>query len=217
MLSLPFSVIQLSFLQITWKWCSRDPYQPQCVFMLRTPRPHRSPSVSAPNTKFFRSPTSETGKFPLTSPSPRQCTTGCFTELSKAPFIPLYCAIVRPHREYAMKANATTLQGPSCLRWRSSSFSLCVVKYWNGLPASLVMWPSVCVFEKQSMTWIHRHFPLPFFVIPDHLCFNYPPKFWSGYVVILYCKYKSQRPNRRSKIWRKRAILAQLKSKVTAS
>ncbi len=31
-----------------------------------------------------------------------------FSELSKAAFIPLYCAIVRPHLEYAMEANAPT-------------------------------------------------------------------------------------------------------------
>ncbi len=33
-----------------------------------------------------------------------------FCEQSKTVFIPLYCAIVRPHLEYAMEANAPTLR-----------------------------------------------------------------------------------------------------------
>ncbi len=131
--------------------------QTQHVFIFGS-LPHRSPAFSATTTD------ARDREFPLTRLSARQCATGCFTELSKVPFIPLCCCHSAPHLEYAMEANAPTLrllQGPSYLRWRSSAFSLCVVKYWNGLLASLVMWPSVCVFEKQSMAWIHRHFSLP--------------------------------------------------------
>ncbi len=38
------------------------------------------------------------------------------------------------------------LQGSSRLRRRSGAFSLCVVKYWNRLPAPLVVSPSVSIF-----------------------------------------------------------------------
>ncbi len=154
-----------------------------------------------------------------------------FCELSKTAFTPLYCALVRPHREYAMEAKAPTLradinqlervqrlatrlvrglrhvpyeerlrqlnlfslkgrrlradlilafkifkgevdlnpaefflrppraglrghtyrllQGPSRLRRRSSAFSVRIVKYWNRLPAHLVLAPSVYIFKKQ--------------------------------------------------------------------
>ncbi len=33
-----------------------------------------------------------------------------FAELSQSAFIPIYCAIVRPHLEYLMEANAATLR-----------------------------------------------------------------------------------------------------------
>ncbi len=33
-----------------------------------------------------------------------------FSELSKAAFIPLYCALVRPHLEYAIEANSLNLR-----------------------------------------------------------------------------------------------------------
>ncbi len=45
------------------------------------------------------------------------------------------------------------LQGPSRLRRRSSAFSVRVVKYWNRLPAHLVLAPSVSIFKKQ----LERH------------------------------------------------------------
>ncbi len=41
------------------------------------------------------------------------------------------------------------LQGPSRLRRRSGAFSVRVVKYWNRLPAHLVLAPSVSIFKKQ--------------------------------------------------------------------
>ncbi len=147
--------------------------------------------------------------------------------ITKTAFIPVYCAIVRPHLEYAMEANAPTLrtninqlervqrlvrglhhvpykerlrqlnffslerrrlrddivlafkifkgevnlnpsdffirppragqrgdtcrllQGPSRLRRRSGYLSVRVVKYWNRLPAHLVLSPSVSIFKKQ--------------------------------------------------------------------
>ncbi len=40
------------------------------------------------------------------------------------------------------------LQGPSRLRRRSSAFSVRIVKFWNGLPAHLVLAPSVSIFIK---------------------------------------------------------------------
>ncbi len=41
------------------------------------------------------------------------------------------------------------LQGPSRLRRRRGAFSVRVVKYWNRLPAHLVLEPSVSIFKKQ--------------------------------------------------------------------
>ncbi len=41
------------------------------------------------------------------------------------------------------------LQGPSRLRRRSGAFSVRVVKYWNRLPAHLVLEPSVSIIKKQ--------------------------------------------------------------------
>ncbi len=41
------------------------------------------------------------------------------------------------------------LHVPSRLRHRSGAFSVRVVKYWNTLPASLVLSPSVSIFKKQ--------------------------------------------------------------------
>ncbi len=41
------------------------------------------------------------------------------------------------------------LQGPSRLRRRSGAFSVRVVKYWNRLPAHLVLAPSVSILKKQ--------------------------------------------------------------------
>ncbi len=154
-----------------------------------------------------------------------------FRELSKTEFTPLYCALVRPHLEFAMEANAPTLradinrleriqrlatrqvrglchvpyeerlrqlnlfslerrrlradlilafeifisevdlnpsefflhppqsglrgytyrllQGPSRLRRRSGAFSVRAVRYWNKLPAHLVLSTSVSIFKKQ--------------------------------------------------------------------
>ncbi len=41
------------------------------------------------------------------------------------------------------------LQGPNRLRRRSGAFTVRVVKYWNRLPAHLVLAPSVPIFKKQ--------------------------------------------------------------------
>ncbi len=41
------------------------------------------------------------------------------------------------------------LQGPSRLRRRSGAFSVRIVKFWNRLPAHLVLSPSVFIFKKQ--------------------------------------------------------------------
>ncbi len=41
------------------------------------------------------------------------------------------------------------LQGPSRLRRRSGAFSVRIVKFWNRLPAHLVLSPSVSIFKKQ--------------------------------------------------------------------
>ncbi len=41
------------------------------------------------------------------------------------------------------------LQGPSRLRRKSGAFSVRVVKYWNRLPAHLVLAPSVSISKKQ--------------------------------------------------------------------
>ncbi len=60
-----------------------------------------------------------------------------FYELSKTSFMPL-----RGHT-YRL------LQGPSRLRRRSGTFSFRVLKYWNRLPAHLVLSPSVSIFKKQ--------------------------------------------------------------------
>ncbi len=51
---------------------------------------------------------------------------GC-TELSKSAFIPLYCAIVQPHLEYAMEANARTLRVDINKLGRVPLFSVIIV------------------------------------------------------------------------------------------
>ncbi len=43
------------------------------------------------------------------------------------------------------------LQGPSRLRHRSGAFSVRVVKFWNRLPAHLVLSPLVSIFKKKTV------------------------------------------------------------------
>ncbi len=56
---------------------------------------------------------------------------------------------LRPPRTGLRGHTYRLLQGPSRLRRRSGAFSAHVVKYWNRLPAHLVLAPSVSIFKKQ--------------------------------------------------------------------
>ncbi len=56
---------------------------------------------------------------------------------------------LRPPRAGLRGHTYRLLQGPNRLRRRSGSFSVLVVKYWNRLPAHLVLAPSVSIFKKQ--------------------------------------------------------------------
>ncbi len=80
------------------------------------------------------------------------------------------------------------LQEPSRLRRWSGAFSVRVVKFWNRLPAHLVLSPSVFTFKKQmDRQWseIFPAAPVSFLspiidnflntVTPDYLCFPLPP------------------------------------------
>ncbi len=55
---------------------------------------------------------------------------------------------LRPPRPGLRGHTYRFLQGPSRLRHRSGAFSVRVVKYWSGLPAPLVLSPSVSIFNK---------------------------------------------------------------------
>ncbi len=171
-----------------------------------------------------------------------------------AAFIPLYCAIMRPHLEYAIKANSTTLRadinqrlatrlvsglqhvpyeerlcqlnlfslerrrlrtdlilafkvpkgevdlspsdfflrppragltgptcrlllGPSRFRRRSGVFSVRVVKYWNKLPAPLVLSPSVSIIKKKQLgrQWSEICSPSSTYCNPRLLMLPLPP------------------------------------------
>ncbi len=56
---------------------------------------------------------------------------------------------LRPPRAGLRGHTYRLLQGPSRLRRRSGAFSVCIVKFWNRLPAQLVLAPSVSIFKKQ--------------------------------------------------------------------
>ncbi len=56
---------------------------------------------------------------------------------------------LRPPRAGLLEHTYRLLQGPSRLRQGSGAFSVRVVKYWNRLPAHLVLAPSVSIFKKQ--------------------------------------------------------------------
>ncbi len=53
---------------------------------------------------------------------------------------------LRPPRAGLRGHTYRLLQGPSRLRRRSGAFSVRVVKFWNRLPAHLVLSPSVSIF-----------------------------------------------------------------------
>ncbi len=103
---------------------------------------------------------------------------------------------IRPPQAGLREHTYRLLQGPNRLRRRSGSFSVRVVKYWNRLPAHLVLSPSVSIFTKQ----LDRHWSeivpaapvsflspfidnFPFIVSPDYLCFPLPqsPNSLCGY------------------------------------
>ncbi len=56
---------------------------------------------------------------------------------------------LRPPRAGLRAHKYRLLQGPSRLRRKSGVFSVRVVKYWNRLPAHLVLSPSASIFKKQ--------------------------------------------------------------------
>ncbi len=95
---------------------------------------------------------------------------------------------LRPLRAGLRGHTYRLLQGPSRLRRRSGAFSVRVMKYWNRLPAYLVLAPSVSIFKKQFDRHWFEIFPAapmsllsPFIdnflntVTPDYSCFPLPP------------------------------------------
>ncbi len=56
---------------------------------------------------------------------------------------------LRPPRVGLRGHTYRLLQGPSRLQHMSGAFSVRVVKFWNRLPAHLVLSPSVSIFKKQ--------------------------------------------------------------------
>ncbi len=56
---------------------------------------------------------------------------------------------LRPPRAGLRGHTYRLLQRPSRLRRRSGAFSVRIVKFWNRLPAHLVLAPSVSIFKKQ--------------------------------------------------------------------
>ncbi len=179
-----------------------------------------------------------------------------FCELSKAPFTPLYCALVRPHlrtgvnqlervqrlairlvrglrhvpyeerlrqlnlfslerrrlradlilafkifkgevdlnpSEFFLRPpraglrghTSRLLQGPSRLRRRSGAFSRRVVKFWNRLPAHLILSPSVSIFKKQLNRQWSEIFPAaPVSPFIDNFLNTLTPNLRPAYVVI---------------------------------
>ncbi len=96
---------------------------------------------------------------------------------------------LRPPRAGLRGHTYRLLQGPSRLRRRSGAFSHNVLKYWNRLPAPLVLLPSVFILKKPigpSMVRnlscstciifvpLHRHFSL--YRNPRLFMFTLPPK-----------------------------------------
>ncbi len=69
---------------------------------------------------------------------------------------------LRPPRAGLRGHTYRLLQGPSRLRRRSGAFTVRIVKFWNRLPAHLVLAPSVSIFKKQ----LDRHWPEIFSAAP---------------------------------------------------
>ncbi len=66
---------------------------------------------------------------------------------------------LRPPRAGLRGHTYRLLPGPSRLRRRSGAFSVLVVKYWNRLPAHLVLAPYVSIFKKQLDSQWFKIFP----------------------------------------------------------
>ncbi len=105
---------------------------------------------------------------------------------------------LRPPRASLRGHTHRLLQGPSRLRRRSGAFSVRKVKFWNRLPAHLVLAPSVSNFKKQlDRHWseifpaAHVYLLSPFIdnffytVTSDYSCFPFTPNPRSAYVVII--------------------------------
>ncbi len=67
---------------------------------------------------------------------------------------------LRPPRAGLRGHTYRLLQAPSRLRRRNGTFSVRVVKYWNRLPAHLVLSPSVSIFKKQLDRQWSKIFPV---------------------------------------------------------
>ncbi len=76
---------------------------------------------------------------------------------------------LRPPRAGLRGHTYRLLQGPSRLRCRSGAFS--VLKFWNRLPAHLVLSPAVSIFKKNSYTLHGLKFTC-LTSIPTHLQFS---------------------------------------------
>ncbi len=103
---------------------------------------------------------------------------------------------LRPPRAGLQGHTYRLLQGPSRLRRRSGAFSVWVVKYWNRLPARLVLSPSVSIFKNswtvngpssflQHLSNFCSH-SLTFFsvLLPQTIYVSLTPKPQLGYVVV---------------------------------
>ncbi len=66
---------------------------------------------------------------------------------------------LRPPRAGKRGNTYRLMQGPSRLRRRSGAFSSRVVKFWNRLPAHLVLAPSVSIFKKTDGPSLVRNLP----------------------------------------------------------
>ncbi len=76
-----------------------------------------------------------------------------FCELSKTAFTPLYCAIVRPHLEYAMETNAPTLRADINQLLERVQRLAATSSRWNADVSELTSsWPSKFSKEKLALT-----------------------------------------------------------------
>ncbi len=98
-----------------------------------------------------------------------------FTELSKAAFTPLYCALVRPNLEYAMGANASTLRADIYQLERVQRLATRLVRGLRHVP------------YEERLRQLHLIFLIDNFlntVTTDYLCFYLAPNPRPAYVVI---------------------------------